>query len=300
MRPSPIAAPTDVARPWRLADFRELLKPGIAAFVVVMAAASYLLGSDGTIVWRALVGLMLGTGLTAGGAGALNHVAERDHDRKMTRTRERPVTSGRVSPLAATLYGLALSAAGAVVLALTTNPITTGLAILTIALYVVVYTPLKRRTVHNTLVGAVPGALPALGGVTAATGALDATGWALFAVLYLWQLPHFYALAWMLRDDYRAGGFAMLPNRPRGKRAMARISLGATLLLMVAAMLPGALGAAGMVYLVGAAFLGLAFTIPAFSFNAAPSDERARRLFLASVFWVPGFFGLVMLDVLLR
>ena len=129
---------------------------------------------------------------------------------------------------------------------------------------------------------------------------LDATGWVLFAILYLWQLPHFYALAWMLRDDYTRGGFQMLPSRPRGARATARISLVATMLLLVAGMLPGALGAAGMLYLVGMAGLGLAFTIPAFSFNAAPNDDRARRLFLASVFWVPVFFALVVIDVLLR
>lgn len=301
MRTSEITLTTDAPpEAARLADFRELLKPGIAVFVVVMAAASYLLGVESTVDWRALLGLMLGTALTAGGAGALNHVAERDHDRKMRRTQTRPISSGRVSPIVGTAYGLGAVVIGAVVLALTTNPLTTGLALATVALYVVVYTPMKRWTVHNTLVGAIPGALPALGGVTAATGALDATGWTLFAVLYLWQLPHFYALAWMLREDYRRGGFAMLPNRPRGARIIARLSLGATMLLLVAAMLPGAFGSAGMVYLVGAAFLCLAFTIPAFSFNAAPTDDRARRLFLASVAWVPGFFALVVVDVLLR
>ncbi|HIG73565.1 MAG TPA: protoheme IX farnesyltransferase [Bacteroidetes bacterium] len=300
MRPSEIALSTDATEAARLADFRELLKPGIAAFVVVMAAASYLLGADGAVDWTSLIGLMIGTGLTAGGAGALNHVAERDFDRRMARTRYRPVATGRVSPTAATLYGLAAAASGAVILALTTNPLTTGLSIATVALYVVVYTPLKRRTVHNTLVGAIPGALPALGGVTAATGVLDATGLTLFAVLYLWQLPHFYALAWMLRDEYEAGGFQMLPSKPRGARSIARLSLIATMLLLVAAMLPGALGAAGMVYLIGAAILCLGFTIPAFSFNAAPTDDRARRLFLASVIWVPGYFALVVLDVLLR
>ncbi|MEM1056707.1 MAG: heme o synthase [Bacteroidota bacterium] len=300
MRPTPTAVSADAPEAARLTDFRELLKPGIAAFVVVMAAASYLLGSDGTVDWRVMIGLMVGTGLTAGGAGALNHVAERDHDRKMTRTQSRPVVTGRISPVAGTLYGIGAAGIGAAILAMTTNPLTTGLALATVALYVVVYTPLKRRTVHNTLIGAVPGALPALGGVTAATGTLDATGWTLFAILYLWQLPHFYALAWLLRDDYKAGGFAMLPNRPRGARSIARISLGATMLLLVAAMVPGALGAAGMIYLIGVAILGLGFTIPAFSFNAAPTDERAKRLFLSSVFWVPGFFALVVLDVLLR
>ena len=302
--PTPLALPTDARADSRsaarFADFRELLKPGIASFVVVMAAASYLLGSDGAIDWRTLGGLMLGTALTAGGAGALNQVAERDHDRRMARTRGRPIPAGRVSPLTASLYGVGLAAAGGIVLALTTNPLTTALALLTVALYVVVYTPIKRRSVHNTLVGAVPGALPALGGAAAASGALDATGWALFAILYLWQLPHFYALAWMLREDYREGGFKMLPGLAGGRRRTAQLSLAAALLLLVAGMLPGALGATGMVYVAGMAALGVLFAVPAFSFYAETTDETARRLFLASVAWVPGFFALVVVDLLVR
>ncbi|MEL6617023.1 MAG: UbiA family prenyltransferase, partial [Bacteroidota bacterium] len=150
------------------------------------------------------------------------------------------------------------------------------------------------------IVGAVPGALPALGGATAATGSLDATGWSLFAILFLWQLPHFYALAWKLRHDYAAGGFKMLPSQPAGQRATARYSLVAAMLLLVAGMVPGALGAAGLVYLCGMAVLGVAFTLPAFSFHSEPTDERAKRLFVASVVWVPAFFALVVLDLLLR
>lgn len=301
MRPTaPLAVSSDPTAAARFADFRELLKPGIASFVVVMAAASYLLGSDGAIDWGTLVGLMIGTGLTAGGAGTLNHVAERDHDARMVRTRQRPVSAGRISPLVATAYGLGSTALGAIVLALTTNPLTTVLALLTVALYVVVYTPLKRRTVHNTIVGAVPGALPALGGAAAATGTLDATGWSLFAILFLWQLPHFYALAWKLRHDYAEGGFKMLPSEPSGKRATARYSLVAAMLLLVVGMLPSALGSAGLVYLCGMAAIGVAFTLPAFSFHSEPTDERAKRLFLASVAWVPAFFALVVIDLLVR
>ena len=301
MRSSPpLTAPAETAEFARFADYRELLKPGIASFVVVMAAASYLLGSDGAIEWKTLLGLMVGTGLTAGGAGTLNHVAERDLDAKMGRTRQRPVSAGRVSPLAGTLYGIGCAVAGAVVLALTTNPITTALAVLTVGLYVLVYTPLKQRTVHNTLVGAIPGALPALGGVTAATGSLNATGWVLFGILFLWQLPHFYALAWMLREDYQKGGFKMLPSARGGVRATATLTLVSTLALLVVGMLPGATGAAGMLYLAGMALIGVAFTVPAFSFYSEPTDERARRLFLTSVVWVPLFFALVVADVLVR
>ncbi|MEO0556849.1 MAG: heme o synthase [Bacteroidota bacterium] len=282
-----------------VSDYKELLKPGITGFVVVMAAASYLMAADPAFDWLTLVGLMVGTGLTAGGSGALNHAMERRYDALMARTRARPVASGRVGRMSATLYGLLCAVAGTVVLALTTNVLTTGLAALTVVLYVLVYTPLKRRTVHNTLVGAIPGALPALGGVTAATGVLDSTGWSLFAILYLWQLPHFFALAWMYKADYAAGGFKMLPQTEGGARAAAWIALVATLLLLIAGMLPSAIGPAGLLYLVGMAGLGTAFTIPAFSFFSEPTDERARRLLLASIVYVPVFFALVVLDVLL-
>ncbi|HEX8297723.1 MAG TPA: protoheme IX farnesyltransferase, partial [Rubricoccaceae bacterium] len=193
--PSPAAEATTQTDALRtaLADFKELLKPGITTFVVVMAAAGYVLAAEGPLDWFVLLGLMLGTALSAGGGAALNHALERDHDARMARTAARPVPSGRVSAMVATLYGIACAALGAVVLWTTTNPVTTGLAVLTVVLYVAVYTPLKRVSVWNTLVGAIPGALPALGGAAAATGRADATGWALFAVLFLWQLPHFFA-----------------------------------------------------------------------------------------------------------
>ena len=305
MRPSPasavssrsIEAPAFLAR---LADYKELLKPGITAFVMVMAASGYVLAAPGPIDWIVLLGLMAGTGLTGGGAGALNHVLERRHDAKMARTAARPIPAGRLGVTSAVAYAVACVAAGALVLAATTNLLTTGLAVLTVLLYVAVYTPLKRLTVHNTLVGAVPGALPALGGAAAATGTLDATGWSLFAILYLWQLPHFFALAWMFRDDYHRAGFRMLPSGVGGERAMAALVLGATLLLLVAGVLPAAVGNAGMLFLGGMALLGTAFTLPAFSFFSEPSDDRARRLLLASIAYVPAFFVLVVLDFLVR
>lgn len=283
-----------------LADFKELLKPGITAFVMVMAAAGYVLAVDGPVNWIAFLGLIAGTGLTGGGACALNHVLERRQDALMARTASRPVSTGRVGATAAATYGLVLVALGAVALVLTTNTLTTGLALATVVLYVMVYTPLKQQTVHNTLIGAIPGALPALGGVTAATGMLDPTGWSVFAVLYLWQLPHFFALAWMFREDYQRGGFRMLPTAPRGAERMARLVLGSALLLLVVGVLPAAVGNAGPLYMGGMALLGTAFTIPAFSFYREPNDLRARRLLLASIAYVPAFFVLVVLDFLLR
>jgi len=283
-----------------LSDYKELLKPGITAFVVVMAASGYLLAATGPIDWLTLLGLMAGTALTGGGAAALNHVAERRHDARMARTADRPLPSGRMGVAQAVVYAVGCVAFGALALAATTNAITTGLALATVVLYVAVYTPLKRRTVHNTLVGAVPGALPALGGAAAATGALDAVGWALFAILFLWQLPHFYALAWMLRADYAQAGFRMLPTGERGVRQLTAIVLVSALLLLVAGILPAVVGQAGLVYLVGMAAVGTVFTIPAFSFVSEPTDERARRLLLASIVYVPAFFVLVVADFLLR
>ena len=301
---APLAAeaelvPTLTARA-RLADLRELLKPGISGFVAVTAVAGYLLGMAGEPHWPALLGLLFGTSLTAGGAGALNHLIERRPDALMRRTQHRPLPSGRVRPGFVLLYGLTAAAAGLIVLGLTTNALTTVLALASVVLYVAVYTPLKRRTVLNTFVGAIPGALPALGGYTAATGTVGPVGLAVFAILFLWQLPHFYALAWMLREDYARGGFVMLPSRANGQKATATVTLVATLLLLVAGILPSALGAAGWPYLVGMAALGTAFTLPAFSFFAGPNDLRARRLLLTSIIYVPAFFGLVVLDALLR
>ena len=295
-----VAAPAPASLSALLADYKELSKPGITAFVVVMAASGYLLAAPGPIEWMSLVGLMAGTALTGGGAAALNHVAERRYDARMARTASRPLPAGRLGAAHATAVALAAVAVGAIALALTTNALTTALALLTVALYVGVYTPLKRRTVHNTLVGAVPGALPALGGAAAASGALSPVGWALFAILYLWQLPHFYALAWMFRDDYRDGGFRMLPSAEGGERQLATLALGATLLLLGAGVLPAVLGSAGLLYLIGMAAVGAAFTVPAFAFFGEPDDAHARRLLLASIAYVPAFFVLVVVDFLLR
>lgn len=286
-------------QPSLVADLKELAKPGITVFVVATAAAGYLLGTGSALSAPTLAALLAGTALTAGGAGALNHLLERDRDARMRRTARRPLPTGRISPAFAAAYGSAGVLAGLALLALHTNLLTAALALGTVVGYLAVYTPLKRWTAWNTLVGAVPGALPALGGYAAATGTLGPGGWAIFAILFLWQLPHFFALAWMFRDDYARAGYAMLPVVHPDGRATALAALFPTLALLVAGVVPAALGLMGWLYLAGMLALGTWFTLPAFAFASEPTDDRARRLLLASIVYVPAFFGLVVADRLL-
>jgi heme o synthase len=295
--PGPMTAVA--ARPSLAADLRELLKPGISIFVVATAAAGYLFGAASGVQAGTLLALMIGTGLTSGGSAALNHLLERRADGLMQRTRRRPIASGRVSPAFALAYGLGVLVLGLAVLTAFTNGLTALLALATAVGYVGVYTPMKRWTTMNTFVGALPGALPALGGFAAATGALGPGGWAAFAILFLWQLPHFFALAWMFREDYARGGFVMLPVSYPDGRATALVSLGAALALLVVGVVPVVLGLMGWLYFAGMLVLGTWFTLPAFSFASEPSDERARRLLLASIVYVPVFFLLVVLDFVL-
>lgn len=284
----------------RAADLLELTKPGISVFLVVTAATGYLLGHPGAVEWTNLAGLLAGTALTAGGAGALNHAAESARDVRMRRTAARPVPAGRIPARAAAAYGLGLALAGLATLLFTTNGLTVALAALTVVLYLGAYTPLKPRSAWNTLVGTVPGGLPALGGYAAATGALEPTAWAAFGVVALWQIPHFLALAWLYREDYARGGFRMLPSSDPTGRLTGGCMLAASLALLPVGMLPAATGDAGWLYLVGMAVLGVAFTMPAFSFAGAPTDARARRVLLASFAYLPAFFVLVLLDRVLR
>ncbi len=295
MSVSSASATLDTA-PSRAADLRELLKPGISLFVTVTAAAGYLFGATGSVDFARFAALLGGTALTAGGSGALNHWLERGHDARMQRTQRRPLPDGRIGPGVVVVYGSVALGLGLALLLAFVNPLTASLAALTAFGYLVVYTPLKRKSALNTLVGAVPGALPALGGFAAATGTLGPGGWAIFAILFLWQLPHFLALAWMYRADYARGGFVMLPVVAPDGRSTALVSLGATLALLVAGVVPAALGVAGWLYLAGMAGLGTWFTLPAFSFYNDPTDARARRLLLASIVYIPVFFALVVLD----
>ena len=274
----------------------ELTKPRIVAMVLVAAALGFHLGGQGGAD-LALLGLtLLGTALTASGSGVLNHYLERDVDALMRRTRSRPLPAGEVPPSAALSLGFLLILGGQVVLVLGVNLLTAWLALLTAFLYVVVYTPLKRLTWLNTSLGSIPGALPPVGGWAAATGGLDAGAWVLFAILFAWQHPHFYAIAWIFRDDYRRGGFRMLPVLEEDGRRTCRHILAFSLMLLAFSVLPATLGMSGMLYGAGALVLGLLMLAPGVTLARSRSIGDARRLLRASVLYLPLLFLLSIVD----
>ena len=279
-----------------LRDYFTLTKPSITRLVVATTAAGFYAGWSGPLDWALLVHLLLGTLLVASGTNALNQWWERDVDARMHRTRERPLPAGRLAPRNALRFAVAISVIGVGYLALRVNVLTALLAAATLLSYVLFYTPLKKRTVWNTLVGAVPGALPILGGWTAATGRLGAGGWALFLVVFLWQMPHFFALAWMYRDDYRRGGLRMLAVEDPDGRRTGRNAVAYATALLAASLLPALLGVAGPAYAVGATILGLVFLAASGRMLAAPSGTTARRLFLASVAYLPALLLALVLD----
>lgn len=278
------------------ADLAELTKARITLMVVVTTAAGFLLASGGTIAGMLLAHALVGTALVAAGAGALNQVIERDADALMRRTADRPIPAGRIDPDAALLYGVTLAVAGLAYLALAVNLLTSLLAAATLAGYIFVYTPLKRVSSLATLVGAVPGAVPPMMGWTAARDSIDAGAWALFGILFLWQLPHFLAIAWMYRADYARGGFPMLPVvDPEGGRTARQMILYAAALVPVS-LLPSALGLTGAVYFLGALALGLAFLGFAVAFDRARTGRAARHLLLVSVVYLPAILAVMLLD----
>lgn len=278
----------------RVADFVELTKPRITSLVLVTAAVGYAVGG-GAVPRINFLLFMLGTALSCAGASALNQYLERDADARMTRTSRRPVPAGRVTPQDALVFGLAISAAGLIVLA-GVNLLTLALGAASLLSYVLAYTPLKRVTSLCTVVGAVPGALPPLMGWAAARGSLGPAGWGLFAILFLWQLPHFLAIGWLYREDYARGGFSMLAVNDRdGSSSGRQAALYATALLPVT-LAAGLLAAAGKAYLWGALVLGVAFLACALAFLWNRSTGSARRLFLVSILYLPLLLGLMVFD----
>lgn len=270
-----------------LADYVTLTKPRLNFLVVASSAAGYYLGAPGLPELWPMMQAVAGTALVAGGAAVLNQVYERDTDALMRRTRMRPLPDGRVSPLDARMYGSALSFSGLALLATRANWMAAALALVTLLVYLAIYTPMKRRTPLATLVGAIPGALPPLIGWTASHGAADLGGWALFAIVFLWQIPHFMAIAWMCRDDYGKAGFPMLPViEPEGRRA-GRQSLIYAAALVPAGLVPTLAGVSGSVYFVVALALGLAMAWLAARFAASRTDRSARALFFGSITYLP-------------
>lgn len=280
-------APGVVQTAGTIADYVALTKPRLNVLVVATSAAGYYMGAPGAPDIMAMAQAVIGTTLVAGGAAVLNQVYERDTDAMMRRTRLRPLPDGRVACNDARLFGLVLSTAGLVLLALRANLLAALLALATLVVYLVVYTPMKRRTSFATLIGAVPGALPPLIGWTAAHGSPSLGGIVLFAIVFLWQIPHFMAIAWLYRDDYRSAGFPMLSVvEPEGRRSGQQAVVYAAALFPVSLM-PALIGVAGGMYLGIAIALAVGLLGLAVRFARARTDATARSLFLGSIIYLP-------------
>jgi protoheme IX farnesyltransferase len=283
--------------PSRAADLVELTKPRITGLVSVTAAAGFLLAQPpGPLPWLRFALAVAGIALVSAGSGALNHWWERELDRRMRRTAARPLPAGRMSADGALLWGATLASAGILGLALAVEPLTAVLAALTLVLYVFVYTPMKTRTSLATIVGALPGAAPPLLGWTAADGGVELGGWVLFAILFLWQLPHFLAIAWLYREDYRAAGMVLLTIDDPDFGRTARQAALWTVALLPVSLVPSAIRMAGVAYLAGALVLGGLFLAVAIDFARRPAVPSAKRLLLASVSYLPALLAVLVAD----
>ena len=277
-------------------DYLALTKPRIAIMVVITGALGFFMGGQGIHAPLLFACAMVGTALASCGSAVLNHVVERDVDGLMERTRHRPLPTGRIKPQAALSFGFLLLLSGVFFLLFTVGLLTAFLALLSAFLYVVVYTPMKRHNWLNTSLGAVPGALPPVGGWTAATGTIDPGAVVLFLILFAWQHPHFYAIAWMFRDDYRRGGLKMLPVvEPDGTSTCWQV-VGYSILLLIFSTLPSFMGLTGSFYLAGSIVLGALLLVSGLAFGITRSMPAARRLLKASVFYLPLLLGLCVVD----
>ena len=282
--------------PGTYVDYLELTKPRLTGLAVATSLIGFLLGSTDSLQIGKLLVVLIGTALTGGGAGALNQYLEKEEDAQMQRTKGRPLPSGRIDPESALMFGVVLSILGLGVLTFGANPLSGTLAVLTLGSYLFLYTPLKRRTALCTLVGAIPGALPPLIGWAAARASLGLEAWLLFSILFLWQLPHFLAIAWIYRDDYARAGFKMLPVLdPEGGLTSRQITL-YCLALVPVSLFPTVFGFAGIVYFLGALVSSLAFLRYGLVTARLRSGEAAHRLFLASVMYLPWILFTMTLD----
>ncbi len=281
----------------RLADYLQLTRPRLCAMALLTVAAGALLASGDTPDWRIMTHVLVGAALVAAGASALNQWLEREVDARMRRTRERPLPAGRLQPDEVLVLGIASAMGGIIYLAVSlTSALAAVLAAMTFLTYVFVYTPLKRRTPLNTLVGAIPGALPPVIGWTAVRGSVGAEAGALFVVLFLWQVPHFLAIAWIYREDYGRAGLRMLPSVDSEGGATGRQMIVYCLALVAASLMPVVVGGAGSVYLAGALLLGIGFLARAIGFSLRRSTARARAVLWASLIYLPALLTLWLLD----
>jgi protoheme IX farnesyltransferase len=277
-----------------------LAKPDVSFLVVITTAAGYYMGARGPVNWLHLLHTVFGTLLIAAGTAALNHYAERDSDRLMRRTASRPLPSGVLKPRQALAYGIALSVGGALYLYFAAGALAAGLGAATCLGYLLAYTPLKKRTVWATFVGAFPGAVPPMIGWVAASGRLDLGAWLLFAILFFWQFPHFHAIAWMYREDYARAGILMLPVVDRdGSRTFRQILVTAVALIGVS-LLPAIAGIAGAVYFFGSLVLSVALLQVCLWAASAKTNYRAKWLMHATVLHIPLLLGLMVYDKILR
>ncbi len=291
-----MSSPALVARRSAALDFAELTKPRITVMVMFTALVGYVMASTHGVDPTGLASMLAGTGLVAAGASALNMVLERRTDALMHRTRERPIPSGRLRPLEASLFGLTLTTLGLALLAWLSGATAAGVALVTWVSYVVFYTSLKTRTSLSTIVGAFPGALPPVIGWAAARGTIDPGAYVLFAMLFLWQIPHFLAIAWIYRDDYARGGLPMLPVVDPEGRMTGRQAVANSMALLLVSLAPAAAGMAGRVYLMGAIVLGLLLTAAAVRAAVVRSLASARTLFLASILYLATLNALLLAD----
>jgi protoheme IX farnesyltransferase len=274
----------------------ELTKPRLGSMVLITAALGYFLAAGGIPRPLVLFFTLLGGGLATGGASVLNQYLERDYDARMERTRRRPIPAGRVSPQRALSFGTLFVLCGCFLLVWQVNLLTAFLTLLSAFLYVVVYTPMKRLSWLNTSIGAIPGALPPLIGWAAATGSVGLGGWVVFAILYLWQHPHFFAIAWMYRHDYAKAGFKMLPVvYPGGLSTVVQVLFFSVLLVPVS-LLPTFLGMTGWVYFTGVLALGIGMLAAGVIFARERSHAAARRVLRASLIYLPVQFLLIIVD----
>jgi len=300
---APAAGPVEAAARGRLSmatlpaigDVVEMTKPGITLMVALTTALGFLLAGGAGLSWQ-LAATLLGTGLVASGASVLNQFWERSSDALMRRTAGRPLPAGRMDPDLALLLGVALAVGGLLELALAVNALTAALGAAALAGYVFAYTPLKKVSSLATVVGAVPGALPPMMGWCAVRGEIDLAAWALFGILFFWQMPHFLAIAWLCREDYARAGFPMLPVIDPGGTWTARQSVLYGAALVPVSLLPSLLGVAGRLYFGGALALGLAYFGFCLAFARRRSSPAARRQMLASLLYLPAVLAVLMLD----
>lgn len=280
----------------RIAAFVELTKPRIAFMLVLTSAAGFYLGTKSSFDAALFVNSMIGILLLAFGVSTLNQYIERDTDALMDRTAKRPIPTSRISANEALVFGILQCAVSEIYLYFLVNPLTAVLGLTVIVGYVFLYTPLKTRTSASTAIGAIPGAMPPLMGWTAAANEITIGGWALFALLFLWQFPHFLAIAWMYKEQYAKAGIKMLPVVEPDGRITARQIVLFTIMMVPISLAPFFLGFAGLIYLIGATILGVWFLFESVQTARAKTVERARRLLMVSVLYLPLIFGLLVVD----